>query len=87
MKAVVDDVAHHLKDLKLTYTKLQQKIVVPFQTMKDISKQLTELNAQGDNLRAMERFLQVFGRLESISNDVEEYPRAASYSFELCILR
>lgn len=67
--------------------RLKSKVSGPFEDMQRLSSRITEIGSQTDRLRSVVRFLQVFSRLEPIFDDLEEFPRAASYSYEIeCIL-
>ncbi|KAJ3321260.1 hypothetical protein HDV06_004485 [Boothiomyces sp. JEL0866] len=69
-------------DNNLLFTRTKAKIAEPYEEMKNLIREISEISKETEYLRTIQRFLQIYTRLEPITN-VEEYPRAALYIYEI----
>jgi hypothetical protein len=83
MDRVIQESAEHLKKLRINYNQVKEKIHAPYRSIQNISAEIVDLNKEIVSLRAVAKFLQVYQRLETIMDQVEEFPRAAAYSYEI----
>ncbi|KAJ3254207.1 hypothetical protein HK103_007452 [Boothiomyces macroporosus] len=68
--------------LKRNYKKTKAKIVDPYEEMKKLIGEISDISKETDYLRSIQRFLQIYVRLEPVTS-LEEYPRAALYIYEI----
>jgi cell fate (sporulation/competence/biofilm development) regulator YlbF (YheA/YmcA/DUF963 family) len=83
MDQVIQQSVEHIKKLRGAYNQVKEKISAPYRSIQKTSSEIVELNKEIVSFRAIAKFLQVYQRLETIMDQVEEFPRAAVYSYEI----